>query len=351
MSFRPFRTGTLGVLWAAVLITAAANAQTVNGRFTGSVVDPSGSMVVGASITLTNEQTGDIRKSSANNAGEFTFPAVQPGQYSVKVVQQGFKSYQRKGMNLAANDVFSLGEIKLDVGAVTESVLVETQGSVVSTNSSEHSALLTANQTAMLQVRGREAMSLLKLLPGVTNITDEEAMGGSWGSTVPNIQGNRTNTNAVSVDGLATNDGGAPTQVSPINLDAVAEVKVLLNNYQAEYGRNGGAEIRIVTKSGTKDFHGTGYWYKRHEMFNANSWQNNRNNVPKPIYRYNNGGFTLGGPIYIPGKLNVNKDKLFFFYSGDLWQSYSPQALRTLTMPTQRDSVATFPKRSTPAAS
>src|ERR1700730_3778147 len=99
MSFRPFRTGTLGVLWAAVLITAAANAQTVNGRFTGSVVDPSGSMVVGASITLTNEQTGDIRKSSANNAGEFTFPAVQPGQYSVKVVQQGFKSYQRKGMN------------------------------------------------------------------------------------------------------------------------------------------------------------------------------------------------------------------------------------------------------------
>jgi outer membrane receptor protein involved in Fe transport len=337
MSFQPFRTGTLGIFLAAVLVTAAAHAQTVNGRFTGSVVDPSGSMVVGASITLTNEQTGDIRKSAANNSGVFTFPAVQPGQYSVKVEQQGFKSYQRKGMNLAANDVFSLGEIKLDVGAVTESVLVETQGSVVSTNSSEHSALLTANQTAMLQVRGREAMSLLKLLPGVTNITDEEAMGGSWGSTVPNIQGNRTNTNAVSVDGLATNDGGAPTQVSPINLDAVAEVKVLLNNYQAEYGRNGGAEIRIVTKSGTKDFHGTGYWYKRHEMFNANSWQNNRNNVPKPIYRYNNEGFTLGGPIYIPGKLNVNRNKLFFFYSGDLWQSYSPQALRTLTMPTQRE--------------
>ena len=84
---------------------------------------------------------------NSNNAGEFTFPAVQPGQYSVKVEQQGFKAYQRKGMNLAANDVFSLGEIKLDVGAVTESVLVETQGSVVATNSSEHSALLTANQT------------------------------------------------------------------------------------------------------------------------------------------------------------------------------------------------------------
>jgi hypothetical protein len=309
----------------------------VSGTVTGTVVDPSGKIVVGGTVTLTNDLTSDSRSLATSGIGVFTFPAVQPGQYSIRIEHPGFKVYERMNVNLAANEVLALGQIELTVGMVTETVSVTAQGSLVESNSSEHSALLTSDQTEDLQVRGRDNVSLLKLLPGVTNISDEEALGGTFGSTTPNIEGNRTNTNAVSVDGLAVNDGGAPGSVSPVNLDAVQEVKVLLNNYQAEYGRNGGAEIRLVTKSGTKNFHGTGYWYKRHEEFNANSWANNKNGVAKPIYRYNDDGFTLGGPVYIPRVFNKSREKLFFFYSFDDWQGYSPQALVKLTMPTLQE--------------
>jgi hypothetical protein len=108
-----------------------------------------------------------------------------------------------------------------------------------------------------------------------------------------------------------------------------------LSNYQAEYGRNGGALINIVTKSGTREFHGSGYWYKRHEMFNANDFFSNRNGVAKALYRYNTLGASLGGPLYVPKTFNRNKSKLFFFYSFENWSSHTPRPLSQVTVPTQ----------------
>ena len=194
-------------------------------------------------------------------------------------------------MNLSANERLSLGAIRLKIGDVTEKVTVEAVGAAVQTASSERAAQLTSNQINMVLVRGRDVLSLLRLLPGVSNTSDPNALGDGTGAAMPYIQGQQYQFNTFNVDGVAGNDLGNPYAASSsTNMDAIGEVTVLLNNYQAEYGRNGGAFINIVTKSGTRDFHGTGYWYKRHEMFNANDFFSNRNGVPKALYRYN----TLG---------------------------------------------------------
>jgi hypothetical protein len=125
-------------------------------------------------------------------------------------------------------------------------------------------------------------------------------------------------------------------------MDAIAEVKVLLNNYQAEYGRNAGAFVNIVSKSGTRDFHGSAYWFKRHEQFNANEFFNNRRGQAKPLYRYNTFGGTIGGPVYIPKVFNTERNKLFFFYSREDWRIFEPRAPRTVTVPTELERQGNF---------
>ncbi|MCC6344688.1 MAG: TonB-dependent receptor [Bryobacterales bacterium] len=323
---------------ALFLLSAAFNelaAQSIMGSVSGRVVDPSGNVIVGAPVVLTNERTSDARRADTNELGAFAFPSVQPGVYTLRVEQQGFQSLERTGMNLSANERLALGDIQLQIGAVTEKVTVQASGEVVQTASSDHSAELTSSQINMILVRGRDVMSLLRTMPGVTYTPDTEAVGENLGTSFPNIQGGRYEWNTLNVDGLAGNDLGNPyTGSSSINLDAVSDVKVLLNNYQAEYGRNGGAFINVVTKSGTQQFHGSGYWYKRHEMFNANNFFNNLNRVAKPVYRYNTLGATVGGPVYIPGKFNSRREKLFFFYSFENWGSKSPRALQQTTVPT-----------------
>ncbi|MCC6856969.1 MAG: TonB-dependent receptor [Bryobacterales bacterium] len=329
------RLGRLAMLSLALAPFHNASAQSILATVSGRVVDPSGNVIAGSSVSLLNERTGESRKGVTNEVGVFTLPSVQPGVYTLRVEQPGFRTFERTGIHLGANERLSAGDIALAIGAVTEKVTVLAVGEAVQTTSSEHSAELTSSQINMILVRGRDVLSLLRTMPGVTYTADTEAVGENLGTAFPNIQGGRYEWNTMNVDGLAGNDLGNPyTASSSINLDAISDVKVLLNNYQAEYGRNGGAFINVVTKSGTQEFHGSGYWYKRHEMFNANNFFNNRNQVAKPIYRYNTLGFTLGGPVYIPGKFNAGRDRLFFFYSFENWQSKSPRPLSQVTVPT-----------------
>src|SRR6476646_6285533 len=318
----------LNTLFLFLLIAASLGAQTISGSISGSVLDPSGEAIVGASVTLVNGQTGETRTTAANEVGAFTFFSLLPGGYTVTISQKGFQGFERTSMNLSANERLSLGAIRLKIGDVTEKVTVQAVGSAVQTTSSERAAQLTSSQINMVLVRGRDVLSLLRLLPGVSNTSDPNALGDGTGAAMPYIQGQQYQFNTFNVDGVAGNDLGNPYAASSsTNMDAISEVTVLLNNYQAEYGRNGGAFINIVTKSGTRDFHGSGYWYKRHEMFNANDFFSNRNNVPKALYRYNTLGATLGGPLYIPKKFNSSKDKLFFFYSFENWSSSTPRPL------------------------
>jgi hypothetical protein len=329
------------VAFLLLLAISPTPAQQITGMISGTVVDPSGQVIVSAEVTLQSADTGETRVTRTSDSGTFTFPSVQPGNYSLKVTHEGFKTLIRSGLVLTANERLSAGNLMLSIGTVGDHVTVAAIGDNVETASSDHSALLTSNQLNMIMARGRNIISLLRTMPGVSYGGDPDSPGGAYGDSTPNIAGTRSYLNSIAVDGTPGMDFGTPsTYSSAINMDAVAEMKVLLNNYQAEYGLKGGAMVNVVTKSGTREFHGTGYWYKRHEQFNANSFFSNLNSVSKSRYRYDTLGATLGGPV--PLKLAPLKDKLFFFYSFENWMTQQPVALQRVTTPTALERVGDF---------
>jgi hypothetical protein len=210
-------------LLLCLLAAVPMAAQSTSGSISGSVVDPSGLVIVGASVTLVSDQTRETRTTTTNETGAFVFFSILPGTYSATVEHKGFRTFQRTAMTLSATERLSLGAIQMKVGEITEIVSVQAVGASVQTASSEHSAQLTSNQVMMIQVRGRDVLSMLRLLPGVTNITDPNALGDSLGASIPYVNGLQQNFNTFNVDGLAGNDLGNPfAAASSTNLDAIA---------------------------------------------------------------------------------------------------------------------------------
>ncbi|MFB3826561.1 MAG: carboxypeptidase regulatory-like domain-containing protein [Bryobacteraceae bacterium] len=316
----------------AILLAAPAPGQTITGSITGAVQDSAGLAAAGAEVVLTQTATGATRKLATNERGGFVFSSVQPGEYDVVVTMSGFKSVERKAVRLTASETLSLGDIVLEVGAVSERITVTAEGTTVQTASSERSGVVTGGQVENLLIKGRNVTSLLGLLPGVVDLADSDSPERNFNIYV---QGNRRNTNAFMLDGMSLNAIGNNFNVLVgVSQDAVAEVKILLGNYQAEYGRMSGANIQIVTKSGTRDFHGLASYFKRHEQFNANNFFNNRLGVVKPRYRFNTWNYTIGGPVTIPRKFNTDRDKLFFFFSQEYWPLKVSRPVAQLTVPT-----------------
>ncbi len=305
-------------------------------------MDPQGMAVPGIEVTLTQETTGVKLIGRTEATGDFVFPSVLPGRYSVAVQAQGFKRFEKTGLVLTASERLAVGKLVLEVGAPTESITVTADVTPVQTQSQERSAVLNDKQMAYMSAAGRDYLNLLRLLPGVT-YPDGSGANSLGSSSPPIIHGVRSDYIALSIDGVVANSRGLGTTENMLNLDAIAEVKVLMGNYQAEYGKNSGAIINAVTKSGSQSFHGTGYWYKRHEMFNANDFFNNRNGLAKGRSRYTSLGYNLGGPIYWPGKFNRTKDKLFFFFSQEI-QPNKRASARTYTFPTELERKGDFSK-------
>ena len=317
------------------LIAAHAGAQSTAGSLSGTVVDASGNVVPGADVTVINESNGETRNTVSNETGAFFFPGLTPAPYTLQVKLPGFKSIERKNNIVLANNRLAIGAVTLEVGELAEQVTVTARGEVVATTQTSHQAILDLKQVENLSIRGRDPISLLKVLPGVALLAnDQETFGGSFATAVPNIQGGRGQT--VYVDGINGGDGGAGGNFSAAtNMDAIAEVNVQMSVYQAEYGLKGGAQVNIVTKHGGNEYHGTGYWYKRHDALNATNFFNNRDGVAKPEYRYSTLGGNLGGPV-------PKVKKLFFFYSLDDTQLKDPNILRRYTMPTALERAGDF---------
>jgi hypothetical protein len=318
--------------------------QTVTGTISGIVVDASGAVLVGAKVTLSNERTKGIRTLATNDSGRFTFAGVQPDVYTIKVEQQGFQTLEQRNAVLSANENLALGELELKPGQVSETVTVTTEGAVVEKESSDLTARLTSDQIALISTKGRDITSLLRLLPGTSNNDDIEAVGEGFGTDLPNISGQRGRSTVATVDGLNASEPSGSNKLSmSINQDAVAEVKVLRNNYAAEYGNNGGAIINLVSKGGKKDYAGTAYYFLRNEALNASPFFNNKAELKKPLYRHNIWGFNFGGPVQIPKLFaNKNRDKLFFFYSLEKPHTITPQDPRFVTMPTALERTGDF---------
>ncbi len=325
---------TLVSLLALALLGSQLFAQVTTGSLTGDVIDSSGSVVPGATVTLISDTTKEVHSTRTAANGNYAFVAVQPSVYTLRVEHQGFKAAERTNVNVSADERVSMPEIKLEVGTQTETIVVAEEGAQVATDSSQITGDITSKQLSNLTARGRDVVSLLRTIPGVSYQADQDSAGGTFGTGTPSILGASANVNHIAVDGVTSNDQGSPNVFSSVTtLDAIGEVKVLLNSYQAEYSGNGGPVVQVVTKSGTKEFHGSVYEYVRNEDFNANSFFNNRNGVVRPRYRYNTPGGTLGGPIYIPKLWNTRKDKLFGFYNLDIQSIKTPGSLTSYTMP------------------
>src|ERR1051326_2439332 len=332
MSSIPRVAGVCLVLFSLATPVAAAAPRTVS----GTVVDSSSQVVPGATVTLTNEATHNSRPQTSDERGAFTFRAVPPGSYTVKVELSGFRTREQKQNVVNASGRLDLGNLKLEVGTLSEVVSVVAEGAAIETKNSDYSGILTSTQISQIQTRGRDVVNLLRLLPGVHYESDIEAMGDSFGSQIPNIGGMRKHWNQVTVDGLNGNElSGTNRMNSTINLDAIAEVKVLLNTYRAEFGHTGGANIEVVSKSGGSSYQGSGYWYGKRDAWNANAWENNRQGLVKQKLHLDDPGFTIGGPVRIPGLLDAKDNKkLFFFYSFEAPQVDKPGPIRLYRMPT-----------------
>ncbi|MBY0506703.1 MAG: carboxypeptidase regulatory-like domain-containing protein [Bryobacteraceae bacterium] len=320
--------------WALLLLsTTLLPAQSITGSLTGTITDPANALVAGASLKLVQDSTRAERAATSNETGRFFFGSLQPGVYTLSVEAAGFRRLQRTSINVSAAETLNLSDLRLEIGQTTDAVQVSDQAAVVQTLTAERSGTLTGSQVQNLAIRGRNVTSLVSLLPGVVDLDDPENLATNWNFYA---QGNRRNTNNLTIDGATVNAiGNNFNALVSVSMDAVAEVKVLLSNYQAEYGRMSGANVQIVTKSGSREFHGLASYFKRNEILNANDFFNNRLGRTRPRYRFDTWNYQLGGPVILPGGFNKNKDKLFFFWSQEYWPLSIPTELAQRTTPTE----------------
>ena len=336
--FSSFRCSAILLALALMAFGTPVTAQTITGSISGAVMDQTGGMIPSATVTLTSGKTGQARAATTNSEGRFNFAALQPGTYDLKVERQGFQTLEQRGVILSANENLALGELKLQPGQVSETVSVMSEGAVIDRESSDLTARLTSDQINLIATKGRDVTSLLRLLPGTSNNDDIEGAGDGFGTDLPNVSGQRGRSTVPTIDGLFAGEPSGSNKLSfTINQDAVAEVKVLRNNYGAEYGNNGGAIINIVSKGGGKDFSGSVYYFLRNESLNATPFFNNKAGLKKPLYRHLYPGGNVGGPMWLPkfgeGGNFWLKDKAFFFFSYEKPHQITPQDPRFVTMP------------------
>src|SRR5678815_3544537 len=249
-----------------VVGSITAIAQTSTSRITGRVVDSKQASIAGASVTITNEATGVSQTQTTTEAGVYAFEALPVGNYTVTVEQNGFKKFLKTGNHLEVNNPLTV-DVTLEIGQVSETVTVQGGPEQLQTANATLGNVVEQKAIETLPLNGRNPLTLLVLEPGVV----QRSFGGA-GSGV-HVNGSRDRAYNVTIDGIEANESSVPNPVSNlyrINPDNVQEFKVTTNNATAEEGRNSGASISIATRSGTSDFHGTGFYFLRNEALNAN---------------------------------------------------------------------------------
>ena len=320
---------TLAIAIAIVMCTPLA-AQTTSASVAGTVKDNQGAVIPGATVTLTSATQGTVVTTVSDGQGTFFFAYVRPDTYALKVSLEGFQAAERPDIVVNANDKLTVPPIELKIGPLSETVTVSGGTPEIQLRSGERAFTLQSEAIQNIAVNGRSFFGLAFLVPGVVTTADAPTQ-------VSNISANgqRANSNNMTIDGVAnidTGDNGG--NMAQTNLDAIAEFKVLTSSYQAEYGRAVGAQVQVVTKSGTQNFTGSGYWYGRRSNWNANSWWNNRAGTPLPQSSRNDSGFSIGGPVVVPGLFNTERKSLFFFFNQEFQRRKDPVGESRVTVPT-----------------
>ena len=327
-------------LFLTLGLTLPLAAQNVSATLNGTVRDSSGAVIANATATLVHEATGASRTTQTNNEGYFVFPDLIAGRYSITVEQRGFKTYRQRDINLTSGETRTVGQVVLAVGEVAEIITVDASVTPVELSSGEKSDVITGEEIDGIALRGRDFLDVLRLMPGVVDESEGREAPGPDGIRGIFINGARENQKNMTVDGLTNMDTGSnsTTHTAP-TIDMIAEVKVLTSNYQAEFGRAAGGTIIVTTRGGTRQYHGSAFWSYRHESLNANGYFENQRNVRKAPYRFNLGGWSLGGPLWPKSRKDA---KFFFFFNQEFMRQKMNYGTRTVRMPTALERAGDF---------
>ena len=313
-----------------------AFAQSDVGSIVGFVTDQTGAVVPNAKITVANEGTGETRVVTSDAEGHYTVPNLPPAIYTIKAEAPGFEKFASTGNRLASNNTVEINA-HLAVGSAAQTVTVNDTEVILQTQSAAIQSEITGTQVQTQELNGRNPIYMAQLLPGVISSATMGDFNFAFNSgDTFEINGARVNDSRYLIDGVMATRTRADGQIiAGANVDAVQEMQVLTGDYSAEYGSASGAQVRIITKSGTRNFHGTLYEYLRNSAMNANTWTLNLAGQPRVPFVYNNFGFSVGGPAWIPGvkAMNFLRDRFFFFVNED-WVRYRFDSTQTMTVPT-----------------
>ncbi len=335
------------VLIACLMLVGTAQttfAQTTgSSTLRGTVKDPQGAIVRGATVTLTNERTKDERKTVTRDDGDFVFSALPPGDYKLTVEAPGFKKSEQSNLSIETSSIKSL-DIVTEIGQPTETVTITAGLNTLQTETGAKENTISAAQIDNLSIISRSSLELLRILPGVvapdgTALESIAFGGGANANSQYHVNGLRGEQNNITIDGSRMIDIGSNNgTVITANPDMVQEVKVQTSNYAAEHGSSA-VQISATTKGGSSGFHGTVYDYIRHYKFQANDRSNSIGGPTGPIARpnskYNYPGGNIGGPVLLPWtNFNKNRDKLFFFVGYERYYQQVDEGSRFFTVPT-----------------
>jgi len=316
------------------IVSGSLLAQSDLGTISGFVKDPSGATIANAKVSIRNNR-GVERMATSNDSGYYTITNVPPGLYTVVAEAPGFRRYESKDNKVdpTANLVV---DVALTVGSASETVQVSASAVELQTESATVQNLVTREQIDSLELNGRNPIFMANLVPGTRGGTLAN-LNFSFSQGPSNINGARQPESLITYDGapaVRTRSNG--TSLGSADVDSTQEIQILTTDYAAEYGRSSGGQIRITSKSGSQDFHGAAYEYARNTVFNANPWQRNAvpatSKITAPIH-YNQFGYNIGGPFYIPNHFNTSKNKVFWYW-GQEWVRYVFTDTNSLTVPT-----------------
>ncbi|HET9533312.1 MAG TPA: carboxypeptidase regulatory-like domain-containing protein, partial [Blastocatellia bacterium] len=351
------------LVWLAVLVLLVCNigaiAQETTARITGQVVDTQGAVVPDAQITLTNTMTREVRSTKTDEAGNYSLTFIPPGIYELSVRVQGFKEYLNRELELFVNDRKTIN-ITLEAGGADETVTVTADAPLVQTTPTVGD-VIENRRVVELPLNNRNFMQLVTLVPGVTSSGSSEVGIGLTNVVDLSINGTRRNAVNWLVDGVSNTDvGSSITLLSVPTVDSIQEFRVITSLPTAEFGRSAGGVVNLVTRGGTRDIHGGLYEFWRNDKLNANSFFGNaagrhcdrgedpplgkscgEERSPRAKLRYNNFGYNVGGPIYIP-KLYEQRDKTFFFFSQEWRRIIRAPAESIIRVPSLKERAGDF---------
>lgn len=302
--------GALGVALVCAMLPTSAQAQVLYGSIVGTVNDPSGAAVPSAKVTATNRQTGQVRQTESNEAGGYTFVAVQPGEYEVKIIKEGFRPFADNTVQVSSNNTTRV-DISLQVGSVTDTVTIEATAAALQTDTANVRAEVQGKDLINLPVPvGRNYQNVLVTIPGFSPPSNQHSVPTNPSRALgSNVNGTPMAGVNVRIDGASSQQTWLPHITAYVpSLEAIETVNVVTNSFSAEQGLAGGAAVNVQIKSGTNDIHGSAFWYNTNNAIIAKPFTFallNQQNQRNPKYIFNQEGGTVGGPI--------KKNKLFYF--------------------------------------